>query len=69
MHQQIKKKRTISSRINKTKIKKYMSKNGYKFFVNFLAGAGYGFDLNSMSYSHFFSFSKRIYINNLNFGK
>ena len=39
-----------------------MSKNGYKFFVNFLAGAGYGFDLNSMSYSHFFSFfEKNIY--------
>ena len=41
------------------RLKKYMSKNGYKYFVNFLAGAGYGFDLNSMSYSHFFSFFEK----------
>ena len=64
-----KRKEQYHQELIKPKLKKYMSKNGYKFFVNFLAGAGYGLILIRCHIHISLVFSKRIYINNLNFGK
>ena len=45
-------------------IKKYLSKDGYHFISDFIAGPGWGFDKNTMSLGHYATFVEYSILNN-----